>query len=150
MWWFMQVNPSKPKGQKILLWNKIKDGHSFDLTSFPQKLQRQLHKKTEKTEERDGSWELFFQLCDITKVTIVNNLAVIRISKEKFFFTYFWVTHWSIYGNLVIFKDLKIIIWEFFLKFWWCWICNKKFEFSQQMKIEAGGTYLTYTPRTQN
>ncbi len=40
---------------------------------------------------------MFFQLFDITKVTIVNNLAVIRISKEKNIFTYFWVTHWSIY-----------------------------------------------------
>jgi hypothetical protein len=57
------------------------------------KSQRQLHKKIEKTEERDESWELFFQLCDITKVTIVNNLAVIRISKQKKIFTYFWVTH---------------------------------------------------------
>jgi len=59
-------------------------------------------------------------------MTIVNNLVVIRISKHKKIFTYFWVTHWSIYTNLVIFKDLKIIIWEFFLKFWWCWICKKK------------------------
>jgi hypothetical protein len=41
----------------------------------------------------DGSWELFFQLCDITKVTIVNNVVVIRISKQKKIFTYFWVTH---------------------------------------------------------